>query len=355
MTKTTAKNDVRLIKKVLEEFLGKRKSSIIATEIHAAMQEESRHTHNGKVFYIHEDEKGELVVTTESLIAYKLEFILGSYLEEDEVNECLEMLLSRKTNLTEKVNNESTKIKKEKQECLEIQKEEELSLYKEHPFVPISESKTIKINGSDSEIYSIVLNFCYSATGRGTFNLVDEFKDNLATAITASVPDFEVFVCDPSIDKNGNLQFVPGAKPAVGLSLDEWEELARINGLRIGNKHEYILFISTLLYKMIKNGWGKYDAFRALFQCSQDLGHYIDSQDAKETFEPTGSREFMGKCDLANTNKLLANDNDFMYFAGGHYFTYSNVDPIAQISNFNKQEIMYYNIYSSHIVGWFVR
>ena len=90
--KATAKNDVRVI---LEEYLGNRKAAKVAERISAVMQEETQHTHKGEVFYIHKDEAEALVLAMESTVKSQVKAILNSYLEKDEAQESLELLMEK--------------------------------------------------------------------------------------------------------------------------------------------------------------------------------------------------------------------------------------------------------------------
>jgi len=312
MKNATAKNDVQVLQKALEEYLGNRVAAKVAVEISAAMQEETQHTHKGEVFYIHKDEVGALVLTMESNVKNQVGSILNPYLEKDEVEEFLEWLMG----------------------------EQPLDATAE-----TAEFETIKVEGSESMIYAKLMEHV-AASEKEKF-----FKMNLKEAISASVPDFEVFACDPSIDKNGKLQFVPGFKPAVGYSYDELNNLAKENGLRLGNKFEYVLFLGTLISQLIAEGWSEADAWYAVCVNSKELGHYKNSADAKNDFELTGSRKIAGKYDLANTCKILARDEK----AGGFwlacgYYNFNGYDfPLAGFGLDNS-----FDIRDDNSVGWFV-
>ena len=204
--------------------------------------------------------------------------------------------------------------------------------------------ETIKIPGSDSPIYSELLKH-HPTTFKDK-----RFIDNLKEAISKPIKDFEVFANDPSMD-NGKLQFVPGFKPAVGCSYNEWEEIAEVNGLRLGTKDEYILFLGWLITGLINEGWSERDAWFAVCTNSKELGHYWDSADAKNDFEPTGSRRIVGKCDLANTRKILAKDEKAggFWLAGGVCNLSGSYGPLA---NLNLGD--YYDYHANDSVGWFV-
>lgn len=305
MKNATARNDVQVIQKALEEYLGNRKAAKVAVEISAAMQEETQHTHKGEV--------GALVLTMESTMKNQVGEILHSYLEKDEVEEFLEWLMGEQLD-TEAI-------------------------------AKTTEFETIKVEGSNSKTYVELMKH------KATNTLEEYFMKALKEAISASVQDFEVFACDPSIDKNGKLQFVPGFKPAVGYSYNELEALAEKNGLRLGNKFEYVLFLGTLINNLIAEGWSEADAWYSVCVDSKELGHYWNSADAKHDFELTGSRKIAGKYDLANTYKILATDEKAGGFraAGGSYIIISHYHPLADLNIDDR-----YDFHDKYGVGWFV-
>lgn len=289
MKKATVMNEVQGIQKVLEEYLGNRKVAKIAVEISVAMQGETQHTHGEEVFFVHKDEAGKLILTMESSVKENVQAILNSYLEEDEVQKCMEQLMAE---------NCETKA---------------------------TEFETIKIPGSDSPVYAELLK--HEPVNDEEVSFID---NHLKKAISKSVKEFEVFVNDPSMD-NGKLQFVPGFKPAVGYSYNELEKLATENDLRLGTKDEYILFMGWLINSLINEGWSETNAWKAVCTDSKELGHYYTSVDTKGEFEVTGSRKVAGKCDLANAHKILAKDNEaggFWHAGGGCYFN-SRCEPLA--------------------------
>ena len=306
MNVTTALNEVRVIQKVLEEYLGNRIAAKVAVEISAAKQGETQHTHSGEVFFVHKDEAGKLVLTMESSVKKNVQAILNSYLEEAEAQECIEQLMADETKAT-------------------------------------TEFETIKIPGS-GPFYAELLKH------KPVNDVEVAFIDNLKKAIGKSVKGFEVFANDPSMD-NGKLQFVPGFKPVVGCSYNEWEEIAEVNGLRLGTKDEYILFLGWLITGLINEGWSEADAWNAVCTNSKELGHYYDSANAKYYFEPTGSRRIVGKCDLANTRKILAKDEKAggFWLAGGVCNLSGSYGPLA---NLNLGD--YYDYHANDSVGWFV-
>ena len=309
MSKATAQNDIQV---VLNEYLGNKKAAKAAEAVYAVMQTEAQHTHNGKMFYINEDSNGALVLTMESMVKKKVETILTQYLEKDKVEECLQQLM---------VGGIST--------------ETELP----------TEIETISIEGSDSQIYFDMLKYTLANETE------KEFLEFLKEAVNAGVKDFKVPVCDPSIAEDGSLQFVEGCKPAVGYSYSELKELAIKNGVQLGSKNQYVLFLATIIHRLVEEGWTEANAIYAVCTDSTEVGHYRNSKKAKHDFEVTGSRKIAGKCDFANTYKILAKDEKAggFWLAGGNYKVHGNDNPLAYLDLCN-----YCDCHCSDSVGWFV-
>ena len=309
MKKATVMNDVQEIQKVLEEYLGNRKAAKVAVGISAVMQGETQHTHRGEDFFVHKDETGKLVLTMESSVKENVQAILNSYLEEDEAQECIEQLIAG--NLV-------------------------------NPDVGF---ETIMVEDSGSEHYTVLMKH------KPQNNQEQEFMKNLKAAINAKVASFRVPVNDPSIDMNGKLQFASGFKPAVGYSYNELEKLAKENGLRLGKKNEYCLFLGTMIIRLMAEGWSEKEAWFAVCTESRELGHYLNSVEAKGNFEVTGSRMIASKCDLANTCKVLARDEKAggFWFTGGYYLNKGGNYPLAELE-LSQDYVFHY--YCS--VGWFV-
>ena len=309
MIKATAKDEIQV---VLQEYLGNRKAAKVAETVYAVIQKETQHTHNGKKFFINEDSNGALVLTMESMVKEQVETILTQYLEKDEVQECLQQLIvggiSTETELT-------------------------------------AEFETITVEGSDSQIYFDMLKYAPASETE------KEFLEFLKEAVDAGVKTFKVPVCDPSIDENGSLQFVAGCKPAVGYSYNELKEIAIKNGVQLGSKKQYVIFLATIIHRLVEEGWSKVNAIFAVCTDSTEIGHYWNSKNAKHTLEVTGSRKVAGKCDLSNAYKILANDEKAggFWVASGGYYGYGIFHPIASLSICDN----YVNHYGKS-VGWFV-
>ena len=182
-----------------------------------------------------------------------------------------------------------------------------------------------------------------------------ELRKELVEVIRKRVPDFYRPRFDPSFDEYGEISYQPGACPAVGKSYNWWEEHAKAFcpecKSRLGTKSEYVAFLGVLIKKLVESGWSIADAWIAVCDDSISLGHYWNSKEEWHDFEPTGSREVCGYFDLANTCKMLAEDEEAESFglAGGDRHSNSYHRPLALIHRCVFCDIKY-----SDSVGWLV-
>jgi len=162
-----------------------------------------------------------------------------------------------------------------------------------------------------------------------------EFKDLLENVIKKGIADFWCPRMDPTLDEAENICFKAGEKPAVGKSYNWWRENAKnFNprwSSRLGTRSQYVAFLGVLIKALVAEDWTVDEAWNLVCNDSRQLGNYCDSQNAKHAFEPTGSRAIAGFCDLANTYKILAGDEEAggFWLAGGYYGVDSNLDPLA--------------------------
>jgi len=182
-----------------------------------------------------------------------------------------------------------------------------------------------------------------------------EFKDLLEDVIRNEIDDFWHPRIDPTLDEVENICFKVGKKPAVGNSYNWWRENAKkfnpMHNSRLGTKSQYIAFIGVFIKTLVVEGWMVDEAWNAVCNDSQKLGHYWNSENAKHKFELTGSRVIAGFCDLANTIKILADDEDagVFWFAGGGYNFNSVRNPLVDLGNSSNC-----NGRQSMCVGWIV-
>ena len=153
----------------------------------------------------------------------------------------------------------------------------------------------------------------------------ENFRDMVETAIKSGLKDFWRPVCDPSFDDNGHICFELGKRPAVGKSYNWWEKNTKDfcpeRGSRLGTKSEYVAFLAVLIKELVAAGKSSEWAWNSVCYDSEELGHYCNSTNSKHVLEDAGSREICGFFDLANTYKILAEDeeNGYFWLAGGCY------------------------------------
>ena len=181
------------------------------------------------------------------------------------------------------------------------------------------------------------------------------FKELLTEVIKSGVSDFYRPKLDPSLDKQGKICYQAGLKPAVGKSYNWWEKNAKKfcpdRKSRLGTKSEYVAFLGVLIKKLVESGWGVDLAWYAVCNSSGYLGHYYNSIDALHNFEPTGSREICGFCDLANAFKILTDDkeNSGFWVAAGYYYSFGRDYPLAGLYRSSSRDDG-----SDYGVGWLV-
>ena len=179
-------------------------------------------------------------------------------------------------------------------------------------------------------------------------------KGLIAEAIKSRVKNFYRPIMDPSFTDDG-ITYVAGKKPAVGESYKWWVDTAKkydpSRKSRLGTRLEYGAFLGVLIKKLVEEGKPVEWAWNAVCNDSKELGHYLNSEDAKHEFEPTGSRCICGFYDLANTCKILADDEgtDGCWIAGGDYDNFGYYVPLADLCYVDCHMFDY-----SFSVGWLV-
>ena len=186
-------------------------------------------------------------------------------------------------------------------------------------------------------------------------NLMEADVKNILTEAIKSgeLEDFYRPKYDPSIDEDGDIQFVPGKKPAVGFSFAEWLEIAEEfwpeRGSRIGTKWEYYAFLGVLIKKMVESGMDKKKAWRAVCTDSSDLRHFA-SYDRTLKLVKTGSHLSYGFCDLGNTSKLISVGPYEYAFVSVPYFNLASCSSLAWIHTKNSG----FKVKRDYSVGWIV-
>ncbi len=314
MKNATTMNKTK-IRDILCEYLGRRKVGKVEQMIYSA--KETKHMHNGKEFFVREDEKGELVI---SMISMK-----------SNVRELVKEILEKNLETHEDVD-----------ECFSY-------LMKEGIFTETHQTReieTIPVEGSNSYIY----NELFENRMRGN-HPVEDFLEMLSEAIRAEVKSFKVPVYDMSIDDDGKPIFSARCIPTTGLSFNELKQLADDNNLTLGTKHQYVLFLATMIERMKAEGWTQNEAMNAVCYDSSSIGHYFDAKYAQGTLEGAAYRNIAGKCGLANARKIFAEDETYnkFYIASGSFLQYGHDHPLAKMTVGRDADFKY-----SDAVGWFV-
>lgn len=184
----------------------------------------------------------------------------------------------------------------------------------------------------------------------------EEVKALIWEAITKRVKNFYRPMYDPSFTADGSaVCFEPGKMPAVGKSYNDWIDLAKLchpsRNSRLGTRLEYGAFLGVLIKSLVYESKSLEWAWNAVCNNSRELGHYWNNKDAKRQYEMTGSRSICRFCDLANTRKILAPDDeiDGFWLAGGEYRDFSEDNPLAFI-----KFCSYCNSEGDHSTGWVV-
>ena len=181
----------------------------------------------------------------------------------------------------------------------------------------------------------------------------EDLKRLLTKAIQKGLKDFYRPKYDPSFNKDGTgVTFKAGNRPAVGKYYNWWKEVAEKfmpgRHSRLGTKSEYVAFLGVLIKKLVEDcKWSVAEAWHAVCNDSKELGHYRNSEDARYKLE------ICGFFDLANTYKILAEDEDDsiggFWLAGGNCNYCSYLHPLAVLY---RRTHLYY--VGDICVGWFV-
>ena len=182
-----------------------------------------------------------------------------------------------------------------------------------------------------------------------------KFKDSLITIIKSGLTDFRAQSMDPCLDEKGNICYQTGNMPAGDKSPKWWKKNAKafIPGKRsrLGTTKERTAFLGLLIKYLIEtHRYTLSDAWKAVCDQSEGLGHYYDSKDAKHDLEPTGSRKIGEWYDLSNTCKIMFDDEKiYASLACGSYKIDGKFYPLTYITNFLDPYTAF-----SNCVGWIV-
>lgn len=183
-----------------------------------------------------------------------------------------------------------------------------------------------------------------------------KFKEMLTEAIKSGLSDFRAQRMDATLDEYDRIYYQKGKKPEFNKSANWWKKNAKKfmpeKESRLGTIKERIAFLGLLIkYLIEERGYIVSDAWKAVCDQSKDLGHYRDSKDAKNKFEFTGSRQVGDWYDLANTSKIIINDDEASGFSliGGDFYNYGEDYPLADVNSIYGSFVDY-----SYSTGWIV-
>lgn len=135
------------------------------------------------------------------------------------------------------------------------------------------------------------------------------FKKELCETIKEGVEDFYKPIMDPSfvdVEKK-KFHFKAGEKPAIGKSYNWWVEAIKDSPWCIGTETQYTAFLGVLIKELVDTrGWRVCDAWDAVCNDSDRLGHYNYNEDRRCPIKKTGADEVCGFYDLANVSKFFA-------------------------------------------------
>lgn len=149
---------------------------------------------------------------------------------------------------------------------------------------------------------------------------------------------FTCMTIDPSV-RNGKVVYQKGLPIKTGFSQTQWAKMLKdynpSRNSRQMTRTEYACRNLYLIWKLVESGYKIAEAWKAVCDDSRKIGHYHNSANPKDDFEPTGSREVCGFCDLGNVGKFIAEDPweevGTCYAAGGDYVERSNIRPVAYL------------------------
>ncbi len=140
-------------------------------------------------------------------------------------------------------------------------------------------------------------------------------------------------VYEPSKDDGGNIQYVSGANVLRGLNSYNWEKAFQNYSPENGSRMSSITTYFLLSLRLLKDGFATVEQ---LADNSEQIGHYRDSENAKDTFEKTGEREFGGLYGfVGNTYKIVKDSESSSGFSllGGDYGISGDVCPLAGVAH----------------------
>lgn len=144
-------------------------------------------------------------------------------------------------------------------------------------------------------------------------------------------------VYEPSPDGKGNVQYVSGENTLIGaiefLTAYNWVNFFKDYSPENGSHMASITTYFLLLLRWLQDGLV---TIEQLAVDSKEIGHYHDSENAKNYFEKTGEREFGGLYGfVGNTYKIVKDSessSDFS-FLGSHFFYNGREYPLGDVKH----------------------
>lgn len=172
-----------------------------------------------------------------------------------------------------------------------------------------------------------------------------EYKENVIEALKNKPKEGYrwIPVYEPSPAPDGGIQFVKGKKPLVNISCAEWGQKLRqyspVNGSEELSKWTYFL----LTLRWLKDGVATLDE---VVEHSENIGHYSDSDNAKNEFEKTGEREFGGLCGFVGNTCVFVKDHKSRTkhgIAGGAFCNIGKLCPMVNVNSVNDMKHKFNN------------
>lgn len=152
-------------------------------------------------------------------------------------------------------------------------------------------------------------------------------QESLVRQIERGAQDFRRPAIDPSLDAEGNIIYMPGLEPALGILPELLEQKARnfmpkLNS-RIGSNSEYDLFLGTLIkYLVEERNLPVTMAWAEVCFDSELLANTANSPiPYSNGMETTGSRVQGVWADLGNVQKIVLDDRTSQFMCRGCMYT----------------------------------
>jgi len=218
----------------------------------------------------------------------------------------------------------------------------------------IVENETSSISGSELECRIDPNIFAgawleYQPTSKRQKETLDLYQDAKAKC---RLHAFTCMTIDPCV-KDGKLVYQKGLSIKTGFSQRQWEKMMKdynpSRNSRQMTRTEYACRNLYLIQKLVESGYEIAEAWKAVCDDYRKIGHYSNSDNNKYDFEPTGSREVCGFCDLGNAWKFIANDPweeaGGFWVGGGCYEDHGCCSPVSYLNHHDTVYIgLYYGI-----------